>query len=91
MLILAWFDISDLFLFHVIVRLNLVFSCSNNLLSSSVDKVATGAYDFVSAILNVAFVGLLTRATAGSASGSASLVIFLVITQLSGQVISNYI
>ena len=45
----------------------------------------------MSAILNVAFVGLLTRATAGSASGLASLVVFLVITQLSGQVISNYI
>ena len=45
----------------------------------------------MSVILNAAFVGLLTRATAGSASGSASLVVFLVITQFSGQVISSYI
>ena len=36
--------------------------------------MATGTYKFVSFILNVTFVGLLTTATAGSASGSASLI-----------------
>ena len=40
----------------------------------------------MSFILNVEFVGLLTTATAGSASGSASLVALLVITQFLGQV-----
>ena len=53
------------------------------LLLSSVDKVPTGTYNFLSIILNVAFVGLLTAATAGSASGSASLVAYLVIIQFS--------
>ena len=38
----------------------------------------------MSFILNVAFVGLLTAATAGFASGSASLVAWLVITQFLG-------
>ena len=45
-----------------------------------------GTYNFVSFNLNVAFVGLLTAATAGSASGSASLVALLVIAQFSDQV-----
>ena len=40
----------------------------------------------MSSILNVAFVALSTAATAGSASGSASLVALLVITQFSDQV-----
>ena len=40
------------------------FNCSKSLLSSSVDKVTTGTYNFVSFILNVAPVGLLTATTA---------------------------
>ena len=45
-----------------------------------------GTYDFVSFILKVAFVGLSTAATAGLASGLASLVALFVITQFSYQV-----
>ena len=48
--------------------------------------MTTGTYNFVSFVLKVAFVGLLIPATAGSASGSASLVALLVITQFSDQV-----
>ena len=70
---------SDLYLFNLINPLNPVFNCSNDL-SSSIDKVTTGTYNFLSVILNVAFIGLLTSATAGSASVSASLVALLVIT-----------
>ena len=57
-----------------------------NLLLSSVDKVTTGTYNFVSSILNVAFVGLLTTDT-----GSASLVVLLVISQFSDQVKIRFI
>ena len=65
------------------VLLNPFFNCSKSLLSSSVYKVTTGTYSFVSVILNVAFVGLLTAATAGLSpwSGTASVVALLVITQ----------
>ena len=49
-------------------------------MSFSVDKVTTGTDNFVSVILNIAFVGLSIEATAGSASGSASLVALLVNT-----------
>ena len=73
----------DLYLFHSVVLLNLVFNCFENLLLSWVDKVTTGPYNFVSFISNVAFDGLLILAIAGSASRSASLVAWLVITQLS--------
>ena len=45
-----------------------------------------GTYSFVSVILNIAFVGLLTATTAGLALGSASLVALLVITHFSYQV-----
>ena len=78
---MAFLNISDLYLFHLIVLLNPVFNCSDNLLSSSVDIVTTGACSFVSVISNVAHVGLLTSATAGFASRSASLVALLVIAQ----------
>ena len=70
----------------MIVLLNSVFNCSESLLSSSADKVTTGTYNLQSVILNVTFVGLLIPATARSASGSASLVALLVITQFSDQV-----
>ena len=48
--------------------------------------MTTGTYKFVSVIFNVAFIGLLPAATAGLASGSASLVALLVITHFPGQV-----
>ena len=53
--------------------------------------MTTATYSFVSFILNVAFVGLLTAATARSESGSASLVALLVITQFSDQVKIRFI
>ena len=86
MLLLCCLDISDLHLFYLLVLSNPVFNCSGSLSSSSVDKATTGTYNFVSAISNVAFVGLLTATTSGLASGSASLVALLVITQFSNQV-----
>ena len=43
-------------------------------------------YNFVSVVLNFAFVGLLTAATAGPASESAFLVALLYIIQFSDQV-----
>ena len=70
----------------MILLLNPIFNCSKSLLSFSADKVTTGTHNFVSFILKVAFVGLLISSTAGSASGSASLVALIVITQLSDQV-----
>ena len=48
--------------------------------------MTTGTYSFVSFILNVGLVGLLTAATTGSESGSASVVALLVITQFSDHV-----
>ena len=63
MLFLVSQDIPDLYLFHLIVLLNLVFNFFNNLLSFSVDNVTTGIYNYVAAILKVAFVGLLISAT----------------------------
>ena len=42
LLFLVWLDISNLYLFHLILRLNPVFSCCNNLLSSWVERVTTG-------------------------------------------------
>ena len=81
MLVLARVVICDLYLFHLTVLLNPVFNCSKSLLSSSVDKVTTGAYN----IVYVALVGLLNATTAVLASGSASLVALLVKTQFSDQ------
>ena len=45
--------------FHLIVLLNSVFNYSKGLLSSSVNKVTVGTYNFVSVISNVAPVGSL--------------------------------
>ena len=53
--------------------------------------MTAGTYNFVSFILSVAFVGLLTAATVGLAPGSASLVALLVITQFSEQVKIRFI
>ena len=66
--------------------LNPIFSCSKSLLSFSADKVTTETYNLQSVILKTTFVGLLIPATAGSASGSASLVALLVNTQFSDYV-----
>ena len=40
-------------------------NCSKNLLSSSVHKVTTGTYNFLSVLLNVAFVGALIPGLVG--------------------------
>ena len=37
--------------------MNPVLNCSKSVLSFSVDKATTGTYNFVSVILNVAFIG----------------------------------
>ena len=79
LLFLDWLVISDLYLFHLIVLLNPVLNCSKSALSFSVDKVTTATYNFVSDILNVAFVGILI-------AGSASLVALLFNTQFSDRV-----
>ena len=60
-------------------------------LSFLVDKVTTVRYNFVSVILNVAFVRLSIAATSGFASGSASLVPLLVNTQFSDHVKIRFI
>ena len=60
-------------MFYLIVLLNYVFDYCNNLLSSSVDKVATGIYNFLSVIENTAFVGALIPATKGLTPGPDSL------------------
>ena len=62
------------------VLLNPVYNCFTNLLSSRVDKVTTNTYNYVPVILDVLSVGLLIPATARSASGPASFVACLVIT-----------
>ena len=82
---MVWLDVSDLYLFHLIVLLNPVFSCYKSLLSVEDDKLTTGTYNLQSVILKTAFVGLLIPTTAGSASGLASLVALLVNTQFSDQ------
>ena len=76
---------SELYLFYLIGLFNPLYSSCNNLLSFSVDKVTTGTYNFVSFISTIASVELLTAATTGSGSGSASLVALLVITQFLDQ------
>ena len=53
--------------------------------------MTTRTYNFVSFILNVEFVGLLTAATAGFATGSAPLVAFLVTTQFLDQIKIRFI
>ena len=61
------------------------------MLSSLVDKITAGAYTFVSALSNAAFVGQLIAATAGAAWGSVSLVDLLVTTQFLNQVKIKFI
>ena len=49
----------------MIVLLNPIFNCSKSFLSFSVDKVTTGRYNFVSVIINVAFVAAFIAGLAG--------------------------
>ena len=91
LLFLVWLVISDLYLLHLVVLLNPVLNSSKSFLSFSVDKITTGTYNFVSIILNVAFVGLSVAATAGFAWGSTSLVALLVNTQFSDHVKARFI
>ena len=51
----------------------------------------TGIYNVVPFILNIAFVGLLTAATAGLVSGLVSLVALLVTTRFSDQIKIRFI
>ena len=60
-------------------------------LSESSGNVTNGTYNLVSVILNVASVGLLTAAPAGSTSGSESLVALLVIIQFADHVKKKFI
>ena len=48
LLLIASVDICDLNLFHFISLLNPDFKLVNNLISSSLDKVATGTYNLQS-------------------------------------------
>ena len=67
----------------MIILLNPVFDCSRSSLSSSVDKVTTGTCNFVSVILNVAFVGasiFSLASTRGSALGLSFLADYVVIS-----------
>ena len=70
----------------MIVLLNIVFNCSKSLLSFSADKVTTVTYNLQSVILKAEFVELLILSTAGSASGSSSLIALLVNIQFLDQV-----
>ena len=86
MLVLAWLVISALYLFHLIVLLIPVFNCSKNLLSSSVDKVTTSTYNFISFIWNIHFYELLTSGNWGFSSVSHNYQTSCVITQFSNPV-----
>ena len=55
-------------------------------MSSSVDKVTTGTYNFASFNLNISLVGAFIAGIVRLALGSASLVALLVTTQFSDQV-----
>ena len=81
--------ISDLHLFHLVVLLTPDFNCSKKLLSSSVDKVTTGIYNFVSVNINIAFVAetctlgttLVTFAALRSVVATVSLFALLNVTK----------
>ena len=61
-----------MYLFHFIDLLNPDFNCSNNLLSFSADKVATGTYNLQSVISNFASVGDSIAAIGGLGCGSGA-------------------
>ena len=79
LLLIASVDICDLCLFHSISLVNPDFKLVNNLISSSLDKVATGIYNLQSVILSVVLVGALSLATLGI--GRSNLFSKLVITK----------
>ena len=85
---LVWLVISDLYLFHLIILLNTGFSCSKVFLSFSIDKVTTGTQNFVSVILNVAFIGAFIAGIAGlfPCVATAACVVISVKTQLLDEV-----
>ena len=60
LLLTASVVICDLYLFHIISLLNPDFKLVNNLISSSLDKVAAGTYNLQSVIASVAPVGALS-------------------------------
>ena len=68
LLLIASVVIRDLYLFHIISRLNPDFRLVNNFISSSLDKITTGTYNLLSVILSVAPVGALSLTTGGPAS-----------------------
>ena len=78
-------------LFHLIVLLILLLIVPRVFLSFSVNKVTPRTYNFVSVILNVAFVGLSIATTARFASGSGSFVALFVNTQFSNHVKIRFI
>ena len=77
----------------MIVLLNPVFNCSNNLLSFSADKVTTGTCNFASFLLNVAPVGLLILGTAAVVyvASTVSLYSLLVNMQFSDQILQKFL
>ena len=75
-------DISDLYLFHLIVLLNPDLSWPKSLLSFPADKVTTGTYNLQSVILKIAPVGLLILV----AVEAAILLALLTITRFSLQI-----
>ena len=65
MLFFDWFDIFDMYLFHVIVLLNPAFNYSNNLLLSQFERVTTGTCNLAWVILIVTFLGAFIAGLAG--------------------------
>ena len=68
LLLIASVDICDLYLFHSISLVNPDFKLVNNLISSSLDKVATGIYKLQSFVAGLAPVGAPSLTTGGPAS-----------------------
>ena len=79
MLISDSIDVSHLHLFYVTVLLSPAFNCCNYLLSSSVDKVATGSYNLALVTENSTPVGALIAG--GFRCAFAARVVILVKTQ----------
>ena len=59
LLLIAYVDACDLYLFHIISLVNPDFKLVNSSISSSLDKVTTGMYNLQSFIASVAPVGAL--------------------------------
>ena len=89
MIVLACVVTSDLYLFYLIVLLKPIFNCSNNLSSSSVDKVTTSTYSFRSFISNITTYETLFSSTEGLPLGRASCILSSVNTKFLDQVKVN--